>query len=290
MSAAPRLRPMTLTDVPAAGELLLSDGWTDRTAFFEFAVGHPACRPIVADLDGRVVATGIGTASGSVGWIALIFVAPDLRGEGLGRLVSTAVCDDLEARGSRTLLLHASDAGRPVYERLGFEIHAWLHLFDPPDRDDQDDGATSDGPADVIIRPVAASDMKAVEALDASASGEDRRHLIRAVLPTDGGLVAVDADGTVRGYRLDPSWGAHPLVAHDPHDAIAILEHAARAAPGDTPPHGRRAVTYDGNEAGDALLAERGWREIRRMPRMIRGEPLDWRPEWIYGNFNAGLG
>jgi GNAT superfamily N-acetyltransferase len=280
---------MTAADIPAAGELLLSDGWTDRTAFFAFAVAHPACRPIVGDLGGRVVATGIGTASGSIGWIALIFVAPDLRGEGLGRLISTVVCEDLESRGCRTLLLHASDAGRPVYARLGFRIHAWLHVFDPPDADEPDN-ATSHGPADVLIRPVEVSDMKSVEALDAAASGEDRRHLIRAVLPTDGGLVAVDPDGALRGYRLDPSWGAHPLVASDPRDAIAILEHAARSAPVDTPPHRRRAVTYDGNEAGDALLAARGWREIRRMPRMIRGEPLDWRPEWIYGNFNAGLG
>ncbi len=281
---------MTLADVPAAGELLLTDGWTDRTAFFAFAVGHPACRPIVGDLDGRIVATGIGTASGSVGWVALIFVAPDLRGEGLGRLVSAAVCDDLEARGCRTLLLHASEAGRPVYERLGFGIHDWLHHFDPPELGERNDDAKSRGPAGVLVRPVVASDLAAVEALDAPASGEDRRHLIRAVLPTDGGLVAVDAAGTVRGYRLDPSWGAHPLVAPDPRDAVAILEHAARAAAADTPPHRRRAVTYGANEAGRALLAERGWREIRRMPRMIRGEPLDWRPDWIYGNFNAGLG
>jgi GNAT superfamily N-acetyltransferase len=281
---------MTLADVPAAGVLLLTDGWTDRTAFFAFAVGHPACRPIVGDLDGRIVATGIGTASRLVGWVALIFVAPDLRGRGLGRLVSAAVCDELETRGCRTLLLHASEAGRPVYERLGFGIHDWLHHFDPPGVGGVARGSAVRRRAGIAIRPVAVSDIDAVEALDAAASGEDRSHLIRAVLPTDGGLVAVGPEGTVRGYRLDPSWGAHPLVAPDPRDAVAILEHAARATPADAPPHRRRAVTYGANEAGRALLAERGWHEIRRMPRMIRGEPLEWRPDWIYGNFNAGLG
>ena len=55
---------------------------------------------------------------------------------------------------------------------------------------------------------------------------------------------------------------------------------------------GRRhvGVAFEGNDVGLALFEAHDWRTVRRMPRMIRGEPLDWRPEMIYGNFSFGLG
>ena len=61
----------------------------------------------------------------------------------------------------------------------------------------------------------------------------------------------------------------------------------------------RRRVESDGrltvavledNAAGRSRLAADGWTEQEGGPRMIRGEPLVWRPDWIYGQFNGALG
>src|SRR5664280_1789552 len=77
----------------------------------------------------RIVGTGVPTVSGRVGWVGTIWVAPALRGRGLGRALTEAVIEQLEDSGCWTLVLVATEAGRPVYERLGFEILTHDHAL-----------------------------------------------------------------------------------------------------------------------------------------------------------------
>ena len=49
------VRPMTTRDVAPAAAMLRRGEWGDREGFFAWAVDHPACRPFVADDDGRLV-------------------------------------------------------------------------------------------------------------------------------------------------------------------------------------------------------------------------------------------
>jgi hypothetical protein len=44
------------------------------------------------------------------------------------------------------------------------------------------------------------------------------------------------------------------------------------------------------NESGAAALATDGWTEAWRAPRLIRGAPLTWKPDHIWGQFNHALG
>jgi hypothetical protein len=199
---------------------------------------------------------------------------------GLGGTITTAVCTDLEGRGCRTLLLLASRLGEPVYRRLGFEAPTSYRVYEPPETDVR----ATEPSAGARIRRLEASDLAALEVLDRRATGEDRSHLIRAVMD-DGGRVVVGPDGVVRAFELDPAWGGHPLIAPDPTDAYALL--VATAADG---PFRRRAVVPDENAPAIAHLESRGWQHTRSLTRMIRGEPLPWQPTWLWGNFNFALG
>jgi hypothetical protein len=68
---------------------------------------------------------------------------------------------------------------------------------------------------------------------------------------------------------------------------MAIL-HARRQSAG-RGRHVRAGILLE-NETGSAMLHERGWREAWRAPRYIRGEPLEWNPTHIWGQFNHALG
>ena len=70
-------------------------------------------------------------------------------------------------------------------------------------------------------------------------------------------------------------------------DAEAIL-HARRV--GRDGEHRIRAGLLVENEAGLERLLATGWTESWRAPRLIRGEPLRWQPEAIWGQFNHALG
>src|SRR5262245_45062394 len=104
----PDLRPMRPDDVDAATELILSPDWGVRRDWLAYAAGSASCSPFVALEGGRIVATGVGTANGPVGWIGSIFVAPEARGQGLGRAITQAIIDALDAGGCETLCLVAT--------------------------------------------------------------------------------------------------------------------------------------------------------------------------------------
>ena len=63
---------------------------------------------------GRVVTDGV-----TFGWLCDVFVAPEARGRGLGKLLAAAVVDDLEPLGLKRILLSTGDA-HGLYAQFGF--------------------------------------------------------------------------------------------------------------------------------------------------------------------------
>ena len=281
---AATIRPMTAADLEPAVATVLDGGWGDRRTWFEFALSHAACDPLVAVDGDAIVGTGAGTRNGPAGWVGTIFVAPDRRREGIGIALSAAVCDRLEAAGCRTLLLVATEQGRPVYARLGFEVETWYRILEHDGMGRQ--AGSSGADADEAVGPFGPADVAEAAALDRSATGEDRSHLLAAFASLPGGLT-LRAAGSLAGFVVRAPWGGGATVARTPADAERLL--AARLAAAE-PGHAVRAGLLDPNEAGLRRLVELGWREAFRVPRMRRGAPLDWRPDRIWGQFNFALG
>ncbi|WP_425146649.1 GNAT family N-acetyltransferase [Deinococcus sp.] len=55
------------------------------------------------------------------GYLLNVYTRPDHRGKGLARTLTEAAIAETRRRGIRILTLHASEFGRPVYQKLGFE-------------------------------------------------------------------------------------------------------------------------------------------------------------------------
>jgi ribosomal protein S18 acetylase RimI-like enzyme len=277
--SAPTLRSMTPADVDAAAELILGNDWGVRREWLEFAATQPACAPLVAEADGEIVGTGVGTASGRVGWIGTIFIAPDQRGHGLGRSITQAIIERLESAGCTSLVLVATSEGRRLYERMGFEVQTQYRILQaiglPPA--DQPDA----------VRPFEAGDLAPIEQLDREGTGEDRAHAIGRLANPDTARVAAGADGGIEGFVIRAPWGGGATVARSADAALRILTARRRAAG----PEGRiRVGLLDENVEGLARLTEVGLRLTWSAPRMLRGEPLAWHPDWIWGQFNHAMG
>jgi len=274
----PRIRPMTLADVEPAAAAILRADWGDRRTWFEFTTSHVACRSIVAVDDGEVVGTGVGTANGHVGWVGTIFVADAHRGHGLGRALTEAVIVGLEDVGCRTLLLVSTRLGRPLYERLGFELQTWYVTME---------AAGTDVPAEPTVRAFEADDLDAMAALDHLATGEDRRHLLeRFASPTTARVLTLN-DGTPEAFVIRAPWGGGATIASSSDAAIQLLQ--ARRASIDAARRIRAGIPAH-NSAGIERLERLGWSHAYEAPRMIRGEALKWMPEAIWGQFNMALG
>ncbi len=270
---------MTDADVDPAAAMLLRGNWGDRKAFFAWALSQSTCRPFVADDDGTVVGTGVATANGRVGWVGTIFVDAERRRAGLGRALTIRVIDDLEERGCRTLVLIATDAGRPVYERLGFGLlEAQVHF--------SIDGLPA-GPEPSAVRAFEPGDLDEVLALDTAATGEDRSALLAGFASSETARVAVGADDRIEGFVVRAPWGGAGLIAANQAAAGRLFEWRRRRAGSE----GRVAVGIMASRVtGQEMLRSAGWTEHGGGVRMIRGEPLRWRPDWLWGQFNGALG
>jgi GNAT superfamily N-acetyltransferase len=297
---------MASPDVDAATEIILRADWGDRRAWFEFAVSQAECQPVVAIADAEIVGTGVGTANGRVGWVGTIWVAPHRRGAGLGRALTQAVIDRLESAGCESLVLVATVEGRRLYERMGFELQTTYRILEAPglaahgsDHEADSPGHEADAagperaeggannPAAVVVRPFAAVDLDAMAALDATATGEDRAHLLRRFANPVSTKVAAAPGGTIRGFVVRAPWGGGATIAEDEQSAMAVLAARRRASGSE----GRvRVGLVAENAEGLRALEEAGLRPIWSAPRLIRGRPLTWRPEWIWGQFNHALG
>jgi predicted N-acetyltransferase YhbS len=274
------IRALRADDVDEAVELLLRGDFGDRRAFLTWALDQPTVSPIVAEYDGRIVGTGCGAAHAGTGWVGVIFVAPERRGTGLGGRITRTVLDELEARGCRTQLLIASPMGRPIYERQGFTALGQQIRFSI-------DGLPPDGPADSRIRTFASSDFETVATLDREATGEDRRAVLSALVTPESTLVATDSAGAVQAFLARTPWRGGALIARHPADAIRLLDRRRRSTGVD---HRAGAGVLALNTAGRAALRDAGWEEELGGIRMIRGEPLGWHPEMIFGQFYGALG
>jgi hypothetical protein len=148
-------------------------------------------------------------------------------------------------------------------------------------------GRSPGGPPAFTVRPFEEGDVESLLELDRLGTGEDRSHAIRRLVGADTTRVVPGADGRVDAFVIRAPWGGGATVARTPDAALAILTARRRAAGLE----GRvRVGLLDENAEGLERLMEVGLRLMWSAPRMTRGEPLTWRPEWIWGQFNHAMG
>jgi GNAT superfamily N-acetyltransferase len=90
----------------------------------------PQVRLYAGSVDGAVVATSLLVSTGSVAGIYWVATLEEQRGRGYGAALTWAAVAGGRELGCRIASLQASKAGRPVYERMGFEHvidYEWLH-------------------------------------------------------------------------------------------------------------------------------------------------------------------
>ena len=99
------------------------------------ALAGPGVRAVVAYLDGAAVSAAMAVASDTVAGVQLVGTVPGARGRGLGELCTRWAVHAGFAFGAKAVVLEASEAGEPIYLRMGFtEVSRYRWCFGPPAR------------------------------------------------------------------------------------------------------------------------------------------------------------
>lgn len=134
-TAEVRIRPLDELDIDDIVAIDEKIGGEYRPEVWEMRVGYYLRRdpegPVVAELDGKVIGFMLGEVrSGEfgleepTGWIEVLGVDPDHRGQAAGRLMAEALLDHFRNQGVsrvRTLVDGEMDELRKFFTALGFE-------------------------------------------------------------------------------------------------------------------------------------------------------------------------
>jgi GNAT superfamily N-acetyltransferase len=275
-----QIRPIEEADFDAAAQMYRTGGWSERRAFLEWTSSVPACRTLVGLENGRVVATGMATINGPVGWVGSIFVDRERRGRGYGRRMTEAACELIRAAGCGTEALIASPMGEPLYVSMGFRHDGYYEVFEAATRPQPP--RVPDG---LALRSIETSDLGDIWRLDRRATGEDRAGLLSSL--AGGGSVLLQA-GRLRGYLLSVLPDSGALSALDARAGLCLLDQLRYQG------HGKvedvHAAVPTGHEGGPAALGAAGWRSLFRTPRMLRGESIAWEPGLIWSILGFAFG
>jgi GNAT superfamily N-acetyltransferase len=203
-----------LKDEHLSGALRMSTevSWPHRLEDWAFVAGISS--GMVAKQGDQVVATAMATHFPPVGMANMIIVDAAMRGRGLGRDI---MCKAMDTIAPEAWQLVATEAGLPLYKKLGFEVTADIL---------QHQGEVKDIASSGEAKWATADDMEEILALDTAATGMDRRKLYGALAGKASFSVLRD-DAGISGFAAVRKFGrgevAGPVIARNLEDAKSLL-------------------------------------------------------------------
>jgi GNAT superfamily N-acetyltransferase len=222
VAAALSYLPFGPEHIDGAVHLSSTEGWPHQYADWALFLGISS--GIVVLEGNRVVGTGLVSPFGDVASLSMILVERSMRGRGIGRgimekLMALATPDQWR--------LVATESGRPLYARLGFESSGVITRLQGVVRAEVAERAKWSAQGKQAIRPALNTDLAAMAALDLAASGMARHDLLAALLNRGQkqGLVLEEREGLLGFALLRPFGPGHvigPVVASSCAQARAL--------------------------------------------------------------------
>lgn len=269
MQSEVTLEPFRFYQVPLFLAQAQKEGWRCEEREFRFVLKVFPSGCWVARKEGRVSGFVTSIKYQRSGWIGNLLVRQRHRGHGIGRMLMARALASLDDAGASTIWLTASEAGRPLYEKLGFvardRVVRWRGRGI----------AASVTAQDLVDRP-------RVEELDRLGWGDNRSLILDdvlehgALLENDGGYCVMQK--VADGFQLGP-WGCKTK-----DQATDLLDRALALA-------GSGEVVLDSPESNlvaASILEKAGLNPSGRTVLMYRGATPAYQPELIYALASMG--
>jgi ribosomal protein S18 acetylase RimI-like enzyme len=267
-----RIRIMTPADTSGGMRLTEIAGWNQTEEDWQrFLAANPdGC--FVAEWDGHFAGTVTTIIYGkALAWIGMVLVDPEFRGRGIGTALLTKAVDHLGARQIPCVKLDATEEGRPIYERQGFQAEYAIerHALQKPNSAST---RVAESKRTEAMNSQSAAVLENILTMDREVFGADRSGLLRSVARASPEFViASQQDSSLGGYAL----GRKGSRADHLGPWVARSECAARQILEDFLARSKREVVFvDALQQHSwvlALLAEHGFRHSRSLTRMYRG-------------------
>ena len=256
---------MTARDIPAGNRLCRASGWnqleSDWSLFLK--LNPEGCR--VAEEKGDVIGTvAVIPYQQRFNWLAMVIVDPGKRRMGIG---TKLLEEGLALAGEQSCVrLDATDAGRQIYRRYGFEDEYAISRLALSAADGQT--VQRSGSA----RRISLDDFPLILDMDRAVFGADREPVLRSLFSRSPECAWLVQDSDIKGYCFGRDGFLYhqigPIVATDESVARALVAHCVAAGGEaryviDAPDHSAEWVEW---------LKATGFVKERWFTRMFRGK------------------
>ena len=263
MAIAIDIRPLTLSEIPAAMRLSTQAGWNQIDADWRRLIRLWPELCLGGWRDGQLVATAtLATFGGWIGWVGMVLVDETCRGQGLGGTIMDAILAAGDRVGIGLLGLDATDLGQPVYLKRGFVGQIGVDRWQATTR-----------PRSARVLPDAQPhDWTGILQMDRQATGVDRSDLLKELASETGARVHVmnDERGWLEGFGFSRQGRVAgylgPIVAVDAPTAAALIGSLLASFPSGQPIY----IDVPRDRGLEPHLAQHGFTVARKLLRMTR--------------------
>ncbi|KOC91459.1 GNAT family N-acetyltransferase [Winslowiella iniecta] len=215
-----QLRVMNEGDLDQAFVLTQQLKWPHRRADWQQAL--QLGEGVAAERDGELIGTALCWRWGrDYATLGLVIVADAAQGKGIGQQLMQSVLDTLADSNVR---LHATEAGKGLYEKLGFVAIGKVQQHQCRELG----GIIAELPAaGQQLRDAQANDAERLTLLDHQAHGQYRPQLIAELLSHAERVRVLEQDGDIAGFacvrRFGHGYSIGPIIAHSLPQAILLV-------------------------------------------------------------------
>lgn len=278
------IRPLAETDLETAEIILNLAFQSSSSRLLDLRLCHqmqPDGWFLAVEQDQPLGMVG-ATNYGAFAYVGFMAVHPAAQRRGLGLALMQFLLARLDEQQLPLVLLDASAAGQPLYEKLGFVAHEETLLFQHP-------GTFIQPTQPPRVQPISMRELAELVQWDTLAFGANRQKVLQTLISAfpERAFMLRDTTGEITGYLLAQKTRIGPWVMRQPQEAEALLQAAL-------------TLTYDEkvsvvvpaeNQAAIALLRRYGFEQVRANRHMGRGQAeLPGQRHRIYAQTSFAVG
>jgi ribosomal protein S18 acetylase RimI-like enzyme len=269
------VEPFRTEDIAPFLKMAAAENWVAEAWEFVFLLAaFPEGCLCVRDSDGNGIAFVTSLQHEKSGWIGNLIVAEEHRGRGIGDKLFRAAHGALQAAGVGTFWLTASNAGRSLYEKYGFNrIDAIVRWS----------GSGRQRHAEQTLSADPGNSSTSVSCIDCQAWGDRRDALLTAI--TGRGHLLLEESGFMVIQPCGASMQFGPFSARDSRSAEHLCDDALVSVARETRVYIDAPLS---NRSAVRLFSRRGMRITGSTELMYAGLKPAYRPELLYGLATMG--
>lgn len=264
------IQPLEHSDINLITDIL-PQGWEVALPTIDFYTTSDFCFPIKITIDKKIVGIGASIINNDTAWLAHIMVHPDNRNQGIGKLITQSLIDNLKPKSCDTIYLIATELGEPVYKKIGFETETEYLVF-------KDINTTETFTNSENIVAFTNDFKEQISNLDRQVSGENRMFQLEQHLSS--GFVYSQAN-KVKGFYL-PTFREGLIIATTESAGQALMKLRLTTK-------GNASFPID-NLIASEFMYQKNFKVSMTQKRMRFGKKRIWQPTNIYNRIGGNLG